>query len=134
MHCRKNRFEKSHFQHVSGWLLLSHEQLPQRQPTRYTGWPNMNRSPQIFLTNLVSDTLSIAYSDVLFDADSESLLVFYSRAKIEPIRDLLPQGILLLTYVQSARTFIPQFMKRAASSSSELFMCLSRVRLLQDQC
>ena len=50
--------------------------------------------PQILLTNFVTDALSIAYSDVLFDADSESPLIFYPRAKFEPLRDLSPQEIL----------------------------------------
>ena len=59
-------------------------------PEQNTGWVKINRPPPIVLTNFVSDTLSIAYSDVLFGADSESVLIFYSRAKLEPVRELSP--------------------------------------------
>ena len=51
----------------------------------------MNSPPLILLTSSVSDVLSIAYSEVLFDADSESALISYSRAKLELVVDTVCQ-------------------------------------------
>ena len=103
--------------------------------TQVTYRVGQNKPPPLILpTSFITDVLSIAYPDVLRVADSESALIFHSRAKLEPVRDLSPQGTLLLAHAQSVRTSISQFMKSAATSSSGLFMCLPCVCLLQGQC
>ena len=57
----------------------------------HTGWPRVNPSLLILLTSFVSDALSIACSDVLFDAHSGSAPIFYPRAKLEPVSDTVCQ-------------------------------------------
>ena len=64
----------------------------------------MNRPPLMFLVSFAFDALLIVYSDIVFDVDSESVLIFYPRAKIEAAIGFLLQETLLPTHVQSANT------------------------------
>ena len=87
-----------------------------------TGWARINRPLLIFLTNLIFSALSIAYPDVLFSADSEFAISFCPRANPEPVKDLSPRGISLLTHVHRVQGLLYHSLRKiqqtAAMSSS----------------